>query len=77
MFVAHLLMLIKSFNKEVQLTKLKVAITHKLDMVVCTKTFGKLVVETHENALAILEQIKFIVTSSNNAKHREQKKITT
>jgi hypothetical protein len=77
MFVAHLLMLVKLFNKEVQLTKIKVAITHKLNMVMCTKNFGKLVVEAHENALAILEQIKFIVTSSINAKHLKQKKITT
>ncbi len=77
MFVAHLLMVVKSFNKDVQLTKLKVAITHKLDMVMCTKTFGKLVVETHENALAILEQMKFIITSSISAKHLDQKKITT
>lgn len=68
MFVAHLLlMLVKSFNNEVQLTKLKAAITHKLHMVMCTKSFGKLVVETHENALAILEQMK--LTSSINAKH--------
>lgn len=75
MFVAHLLMLVKSFDKEFQLTKLKVAITHKLDMVMCTNSFGKSVVETHENALAILEQIKFIITSSINAKHLEQNKI--
>ncbi len=69
LFLAHMLMLVKSFNKEVQLTKLKVAITQKLDMVMCTKTFGKLAVETHENALAILEQMKPIITSSINAKH--------
>jgi hypothetical protein len=43
--------------------------------VICTKTFGKLVVETHENALAILEEIKFIMTSSINAKHLEQKSL--
>jgi hypothetical protein len=73
MFVAYLLMLVKSFNKDVQLTKLKVAITHKLDMVTCTKNFGKLVVKTHENALATLEQMKFIITSSICAKHLEQK----